>query len=99
MTTLIQPGLSSLIDRLFAEADAAEDARWPAAADDRADYRQYYGQLKDLLWTAEGPTSSSLSRDRHASLYVGAVRLRAEHRRVRDVVWHFDAPSCGRVAG
>ena len=47
MTTLIQPGLSSLIDRLFAEADAAEDARWPAAADDRADYRQYYAQLKD----------------------------------------------------
>ena len=47
MTTLIQPGLSSLIDRLFAEADAAEDARRPAAADDRADYRQYYGQLKD----------------------------------------------------
>jgi predicted O-methyltransferase YrrM len=47
MTTLIQPGLSSLIDRLFAEADAAEDACWPAAASDRADYRQYYGQLKD----------------------------------------------------
>ena len=47
MTTLTQPGLSSLIDRLFAEADAAEGARLPAAADDRADYRQYYGQLKD----------------------------------------------------
>ena len=47
MTTLTQPGLSSLIDRLFAEADAAEDARWPVAAGDRADYRQYYGQLKD----------------------------------------------------
>jgi predicted O-methyltransferase YrrM len=47
MTTLTQPGLSSLIDRLFAEADAAKDARWPAAAGDRADYRQYYRQLKD----------------------------------------------------
>jgi hypothetical protein len=47
MTTLTQPGLSSLIDRLFAEADAAEDARWPATAGDRADYRQYYGELKD----------------------------------------------------
>jgi predicted O-methyltransferase YrrM len=47
ITTLTQPGLSSLIDRLFAEADAAEDARWPATAGDRADYRQYYGQLKD----------------------------------------------------
>jgi predicted O-methyltransferase YrrM len=47
MTTLIQPGLSRLIDRLFAEADAAEDARWPATAGHRADYRQYYGELKD----------------------------------------------------
>ena len=47
MTTLTQPRLSSLIDRLFAEADAAEDAGWPATAGDRADYRQYYGQLKD----------------------------------------------------
>jgi hypothetical protein len=66
MTTLTQPGLSSLIDRLFAEADAAEHSRWPAAADDRGDYRQYYGQLKDQplpvsratakpLWTL-GPT-------------------------------------------
>jgi hypothetical protein len=47
MTTLTQPGLSSLIDRLFAEADAAEDARWPATAGDRADYHQYYRELKD----------------------------------------------------
>ena len=47
MTTLTAPGLSSLIDRLFAEAEAAEDARWPATAGDRADYRQYYGELKD----------------------------------------------------
>ena len=47
MTTLTQPGLSSLIDRLFAEADVAEEARRPLTADDLADYRQYYGQLKD----------------------------------------------------
>jgi len=47
MTTLTQSGLSSLIERLFAEADAAEETRWPATAGDRADYRQYYGQLKD----------------------------------------------------
>ena len=47
MTTLTQPRLSSLIDRLFVEADAAADARRPAAAHDRADYRQYYGHLKD----------------------------------------------------
>jgi predicted O-methyltransferase YrrM len=37
-----------LIDRLFAEADAAEKARRPATrASDRSDYRQYYGLLKD----------------------------------------------------
>jgi predicted O-methyltransferase YrrM len=47
MTTLTQPGLSSLLDRLFAEADVAEEVRRPPTADDRADYRQYYGQLKD----------------------------------------------------
>jgi predicted O-methyltransferase YrrM len=47
MTTLTQPRLSSLIERLFAEADAAEDTRWSAATGDRADYRQYYEHLKD----------------------------------------------------
>ena len=48
MSTLTQPALSMLIDRLFAEADAAENERWPATrADDREDYRQYYGLLKD----------------------------------------------------
>ena len=48
MPTLTQPALSMLIDRLFAEADAAENERWPAArAGDREDYRQYYGLLKD----------------------------------------------------
>ena len=48
MPTLTQPGLSMLIDRLFAEADAAENERRPATrADDREDYRQYYGLLKD----------------------------------------------------
>ena len=47
MPTLTQPGLSMLIDRLFAEADAAENERWPATRDDREDYRQYYGLLKD----------------------------------------------------
>jgi predicted O-methyltransferase YrrM len=41
-TGIIKPYRST-----FAEADAAEDARLPAAAGDRADYRQYYGQLKD----------------------------------------------------
>ena len=30
MPTLTQPALSMLIDRLFVEADAAENERWPA---------------------------------------------------------------------
>jgi predicted O-methyltransferase YrrM len=48
MSTLTQPALSRLIDQLFAEADAAENARGPATrASDRSDYRQYYGLLKD----------------------------------------------------
>ena len=48
MSTLTQPTLSALIDRLFAEADAAEKERWPATrGSDRSDYRQYYGLLKD----------------------------------------------------
>jgi len=69
MTTLIEPALSSLIDRLFAEADAAEDARRPAAADDRTDYRQYYGQLKDQ--------PLSVSRATAKLLYVLARSVRA----------------------
>src|SRR5271156_6293120 len=55
MTTLAEPTLSILLDRLFAEADAAEDARRHQTeslspeqrANDRADYRQFYGRLKD----------------------------------------------------
>ena len=48
MSTLTQPALSSLIDRLFAEADDAESARWPSTrGTDRNDYRKYYGLLKD----------------------------------------------------
>ena len=55
MTTLAEPTVSILLDRLFAEADAAEDARRHETeslspeqrATDRADYRQFYGRLKD----------------------------------------------------
>ena len=48
MSTLIQPAVSMLIDRLFAEADAAEQARSAVTrASDRSDYRRYYGLLKD----------------------------------------------------
>src|ERR1700722_12960983 len=48
MSSLTQPALLMLIDRLFAEADAAEKTRRPlTTASDRSDYRQYYGLLKD----------------------------------------------------
>jgi predicted O-methyltransferase YrrM len=52
MTTLARPPVSAIIDRLFAEADAAEarrDADFSSArrAADPKDYRQYYAQLKD----------------------------------------------------
>jgi predicted O-methyltransferase YrrM len=52
MTTLTQPTVSTIIDRLFAEADAAEARRgadFSSArhAADPNDYRQYYARLKD----------------------------------------------------
>ena len=55
MTTLTQPTLSILLDRLFAESDALEDvfrremeSLCPEQrAADRADYRQFYARLKD----------------------------------------------------
>jgi predicted O-methyltransferase YrrM len=55
MTTLTQPTLSTLLDRLFAESDALEDAfrremeslSPEQRAADRADCRQFYGRLKD----------------------------------------------------
>ncbi len=48
MSTLTEPALSALLDRLFAEADVAENARWPATrGSDRSDYRKYYALLKD----------------------------------------------------
>jgi predicted O-methyltransferase YrrM len=52
MTTLTQPTVSKIIDRLFAETDAAEarrDADFSLAdrAADRNDYLRYYARLKD----------------------------------------------------
>jgi predicted O-methyltransferase YrrM len=55
MTTLTQPPLSTLLDRLFAEADASEDALKQEMeslppeqrAASRADYREFYTRLKD----------------------------------------------------
>ncbi len=55
MTTLTQPTVSLLLDRLFAEADALENSRRDQGttmspeqrAADRADYRQFYGRMKD----------------------------------------------------
>jgi predicted O-methyltransferase YrrM len=71
MSTLTQPTLSMLIDRLFAEADAAENARWPATrASDRNDYRQYYGLLKDQ------PLPVSRATGRLLYMLVRSVRAR-----------------------
>ena len=92
MPTLTQPALSMLIDRLFAEADAAENERWPATrAGDREDYRQYYGLLKDQ--------PLPVPHHRQASLHAGAGGSGAHYRRVRHVVRHFDAASGGSAPG
>jgi predicted O-methyltransferase YrrM len=55
MTTLTQPTVSLLLDRLFAEADALENSRRHERTTlspeqrtaDRADYRQFYARMKD----------------------------------------------------
>jgi predicted O-methyltransferase YrrM len=55
MTTLIQAPVSPLLDRLFAEADAAETALAQMMKDippeqraaDRVDYHRFYARLKD----------------------------------------------------
>ena len=71
MLTLTQPALSMLIDRLFAEADAAENERWPATrAGDREDYRQYYGLLRDQ------PLPVSRTTGRLLYMLARAVRAR-----------------------
>jgi len=54
-TTFISPAMSSLISRLFDEADAVQESYDRQTQDatpevrnaDRADYRQFYGQLRD----------------------------------------------------
>ena len=61
MTTLTQPGLSSLIDRLFAEADAAEGARWPAAADGRADPHTTMPPRNEATEAAISPRSARIA--------------------------------------
>lgn len=73
MTTLIEPALSRLIDRLFAEADAIEDARPPAAAGGAGggnDYRRYYARLKDQ------PLPVSRATGRLLYMLARAVRAR-----------------------
>lgn len=70
MSTLSEPKLSTLIDRLFAEANAAENARWPSTrGTDRSDYRKYYTLLKDQ--------PLAVSRDTGKLLYMLARAIRA----------------------
>ena len=70
MSTLNAPAVSALIDRLFTEADAAENGRWPSMrAADRSDYLKYYGLLKDQ--------PLAVSRDTGTLLYMLARSIRA----------------------
>jgi predicted O-methyltransferase YrrM len=70
MSTLNAPPLSALIDRLFTEADAAENGAWPATrGTDRADYLKYYGLLKDQ--------PLAVSRDTGTLLYMLARSTQA----------------------
>jgi predicted O-methyltransferase YrrM len=70
MTTLSEPKLSTLIDRLFADASAAENARWPSTrGTDRSDYRKYYMLLKDQ--------PLAVSRDTGTLLYMLARAAQA----------------------
>jgi predicted O-methyltransferase YrrM len=51
MSTFTQPALLSLVDRLFIEADNAEiasrDELGKIPREERADYRKFYGRMKD----------------------------------------------------
>lgn len=77
MITFISPTISSLINRLFTEADAVEEAYDRQVADappelliaDRADYRRFYGRLK------EQPLA--VSRDTGVLLYMLARAIGA----------------------
>jgi predicted O-methyltransferase YrrM len=70
MSTLNAPALSALINRLFTEADAAENGRWPSMrATDRSDYLKYYGLLKDQ--------PLAVSRDTGTLLYMLARAIGA----------------------
>lgn len=71
MSTLNAPAVSALINRLFTEADAAENGRWPSMrAADRSDYLKYYGLLKDQ--------PLAVSRDTGTLLYMLARSIRAQ---------------------
>jgi predicted O-methyltransferase YrrM len=71
MSTLNAPAVSALINRLFTEADAAENAPRPSMrAADRSDYLKYYGLLKDQ--------PLAVSRDTGTLLYMLARSIRAQ---------------------
>jgi hypothetical protein len=81
MTTLTQPTLSILLDRLFAESDALEDVfrremeslSPEQRAADRADYRQFYARLKDHPL----PISRTTGPERRISILPYSPCLRA----------------------
>ena len=86
MSTLSEPKLSTLIDRLFAEANAAANGRWPSTrGTDRSDYRKYYMLLKDQPLAVSRDTGKllyMLARSMHARSIVEFGTSRSEERRV-----------------
>ena len=77
VTTLTEPTLSKLLDRLFAEADALENARRherslppEQRAADRSDYRQFYARMKDQ------PLPVSLETGKLLYLLARSIRAR-----------------------
>jgi predicted O-methyltransferase YrrM len=75
MTTLATPAVAPLLDRLFAEADAADPATTPSVADywngltgedkarlvrSRTDYADFYGRMKDIPLAVSRETGTLL---------------------------------------
>ena len=90
MTTLTQPTVSRLLDRLFAEADAAEDVREnqrgslspQERAADRADYLQFYARMEDQPLPSRAKPASCFTcwRDRSAHAPSSSSGRRSEFR-------------------
>ena len=100
MTTLTQKPLSTLLDRLFIDADASEEALEREMEDippderaaEGADYRQLYARLRDQPLPVSRATGA-------LSLYAGPLHGRAKRRGVRNLLRDFNAPPGGGAQG